>query len=354
VIGGGPPSFKRRATPPPAQRKTIDFALIGAARRIMESALSVVPGELVVIVYDQAREALGAALCDAVDLVSARSEAYMLESFGARPLAGIPDPIRDALARAQASVLIIGVDDPRELGLRRAFVELVERLKLRHAHLIGVTRRALVAGFNVEPARVVDMTRQVRLKVMGKTKLRYRSSYGTDLEVTFAPDTRWGEQVGIIRPGRWENLPAGHIFALPSSARGVFVANASLDTRFKGDSPSLLSSPPLRFEIEGGVCTNITSGDAELATAVLNHIKGTEHLDRIGQIVLGTNAGLVAPIGEPVFDQCVPGLHIVFGWTNPAVTGASWVSDKILCANATGGDLDVDGQPLLRAGRYLV
>jgi leucyl aminopeptidase (aminopeptidase T) len=333
-------------------KKTIDFALMGAARRIVE-AISVVPGENVVVVYDRAREAIGQSIVDAVQTTSAKVEAFMLESFGERPLGGVPEPLRDAMGRAQASVMLIGVDDPRELPLRREFVGLVESLKLRHAHVIGVTRRALIAGFNVEPARIVDMTRQVRVRITGKSTLRYRTAYGTDLEVTLNPDARWGEHVGIIRPGRWENLPAGQLFTSPANVKGVYVANASLDIGFKGQPPSL-ETAPVRFEIDEGACRAVTCDDPELAQAVDQHLRGTPDLDRVGQVALGTNPGLASPIGEPVFDQCVPGLHLVFGWTNPKVTGATWVANAILSANGSGGDLEVDGKVLMRSGRYLI
>jgi len=333
-------------------KKTVDFALMGAARRIVE-AISVVPGETVIIVYDQARETIASAIVDAVQMLPAKVETFMLENLGARPLQAVPDPLREGMGRAQASVMLIGVDDERELPLRREFVTLVESLKLRHAHVIGVTRGALIAGFNVEPARIVDMTRQVRLRITGRASFRYRTGYGTDLEVTLDPDARWGEHVGIIRPGRWENLPAGQLFTWPKDVRGVFVANASLDISFKGQSPSVQTAA-VRFEIEEGRCRAVTSDDAELAQSVDRYLRATPDLDRVGQVALGTNPGLMSPIGEPVFDQCVPGLHLVFGWTNPKVTGAPWVANAILSANGAGGDLEVDGKALMRAGRYLL
>ncbi len=98
----------------------------------------------------------------------------------------------------------------------------------------------------------------------------------------------------------------------------------------------------------------MTCGDTELAAHIARHLKSTENLDRIGQIVLGTNPGLASPIGEVVYDACVPGMHVVFGWSNPKSTGAPWVAQGILVANGAGGDLDVDGQAVMRAGRYLV
>lgn len=333
-------------------KKTVDFALMGAARRIVE-AISVVRGETVLVVYDRAREATGHSIVDAIEALQAKAEVFMLETLGPRPLLAVPGALNEAMGRAQASVMLIGVDEPREVPFRRELVGIVEQLKLRHAHIIGVTRKALVGGFNVEPARIVEMTRKVRMRVMDKRTLHYRTSYGTDLDVTLQPNARWGEHVGIIRPGRWENLPAGQLFTWPANVKGVFVANASLDVCFQGQTPSVQATP-VRFEIDGGACRTVSSEDAALARAVDRYLRSTQDLDRVAQVALGTNPGLMSPIGEPVFDQCVPGLHIVFGWTNPMVTGASWMADAILSANGSGGDLVVDGELLIRSGRYLV
>lgn len=351
----GPPSKRRpTAAPAPSYRKTVDFALIGAARRIVESALSVVPGERVVVVFDKAREGIISALVDAVESVSARAMTFVVEDFGPRPLSQVPEGIERALSEAQASILLIGADDPAEQPFRRDIVRCVESYKLRHAHLIGMTRKALVAGFNLDPARIADMTRAVRVKLIGKTELHYRTAAGTNLRATFDPDVRWTESVGIIRPGRFENLPAGHLHALPRDVSGVYVADASLDSAFTNKTPSLLGTPPVRFQLDGGRCRAITSDDAALAEAVWARMSSIEHLDRVGQIVLGTHPGLGSPIGEPIFDQCVPGLHLVFGWSNPQASGATWVAQGIIGGNAAGGDLDVDGQTLLRGGRYIV
>lgn len=333
-------------------KKTVDFALMGAARRIVE-AISVVRGETALVVYDRAREAIGHSIVDSIEALPAKAEVFMLEELGSRPLLAVPAALRDAMGRAQASVLLIGVDEPREIPFRREFVDVVESLKLRHAHIIGVTRKALVGGFNVEPARIVEMTRKVRMRVMDKRTLHYRTGHGTDLEVTLAQGARWGEHVGIIRPGRWENLPAGQLFTCPAGVKGVFVADASLDISFNGQAPSVQATP-VRFEIDAGLCRAVSSDDAGLARAVDRYLRSTRDLDRVAQVALGTNPGLMSPIGEPVFDQCVPGLHLVFGWTNPKVTGASWMADAILSANGTGGDLVVDGDLLMRFGRYLL
>jgi leucyl aminopeptidase (aminopeptidase T) len=80
-----------------------------------------------------------------------------------------------------------------------------------------------------------------------------------------------------------------------------------------------------------------------------------EHnLTRVGGVSLGTNIGIVAPTGEVVADQNVPGLHLTFGSAAADQTGATWSTRAELALASFGGDVDLDGAPLLRAGRYMV
>jgi hypothetical protein len=61
-----------------------------------------------------------------------------------------------------------------------------------------------------------------------------------------------------------------------------------------------------------------------------------------------------APLGELLCDQNLPGLHIGFGATFAEQTGARWNVQSQLSMTATSGDVDLDGTPLLRRGRYLI
>lgn len=78
------------------------------------------------------------------------------------------------------------------------------------------------------------------------------------------------------------------------------------------------------------------------------------HGDRVGTIVLGTNVGLSEPLGETACDLGLPGLHLSFGDTFADQTGATWTSRVQVTVTAGSADVDLDGAPLLRAGRYLV
>jgi len=76
-------------------------------------------------------------------------------------------------------------------------------------------------------------------------------------------------------------------------------------------------------------------------------------VDRVGLIVLGTNVGMRDPVGEILCDQNLPGMHLGLGTTWQSETGASWDAQGQLILAASYCDLDLDGAPLVRGGRYL-
>jgi aminopeptidase len=355
-----PPRGLRSSHPPPPRRISaralriapIDYDLANAARRVVESALGTVAGETIVLIVDEARRELGATLAEVARVAGARPVLFELETLGARPFRYVPDPVRAALQTAQASVLLIGFDDS-ELGMRFELVGLAKTLSLRHAHMVGVTRASMIAGLAVDPARILDATRAVRTRLQPSSVLRLRTAAGSDLVVKTDPACRWAEHVGVIRPGKWENLPAGEIVTCPLDVRGVFVADASIGGHF-GQAAGLLAPRPVRVEIEGGVCKSVRCGDLSLQRDVEHFLRSEINGDRVGTISIGTNVGMHTPIGDVLCDQNLPGLHVGFGSTFAEQTGATWdarIQVTMACANA---DVDLDGAALLRQGRYLV
>ena len=311
-----------------------------------------VAGDRVVIVVDGAREAVGATLAELARTLGAEPELVLLEKLGRRPLRNLPTQLRAELSRAQASVLLVGFEEG-ERQMRREYVELVTELRLRHAHMVGVGRRTLLAGFSVDPQRIVDATRAVRTRLREDSVLRLRSPAGSDLEVKLDPKCRWQERVGLVRPGRWENLPSGELFTCPMDVNGVFVADASMGGPI-GAAAGALSRSPVRVDIKAGQCRSVQCIDRGLVSAVEAALRAERNGDRVGMVVLGTNVGMRDATGEVVSDQNLPGLHLAFGATLADQTGASWDSPGQLLLTATNADLDLDGTPLVRQGRYLV
>jgi aminopeptidase len=345
--------------PPPRSRtpfnlklNVLDFDLSQASRRVVEGSLGIVAGDRFVIVVDEAREPLGAALSDAARAVGGLPEIVILEKLGRRPLRAVPPSLKALLTAAQASVLLVSFEEG-EWEMRLELVTAVSELSLRHGHMVGLGRKAMLTGFSVDPQRVLDATRAVRMRLRPDSTLHLRSPLGSDLTVKLDPQTRWQERVGLIRPGRWENLPSGELFTCPADVNGVFYADASLGGSV-GAQAGVVSRTPVRFEIKGGVCRGVQSSDRTLSGGVESALRAERYGDRVGMLVLGTNVGIRDATGEVICDQNLPGLHIGFGATFSKQTGASWDSPSQLVATAGSGDVDLDGTPLLRNGRYLV
>jgi aminopeptidase len=352
-----PPPSRHSASRLPAPRVTVrlsavDFDVVNAGRRILEGALGVVPGERVVVLLDRARADLASVLNEVAQSLGAVALVFVMEEFGERPLRELPAPVIEALANAQVSILLVSYNDA-ELSMRRDMLTYITEHRLRHAHMVGVTRASLITGFSVDPSRIFDATRAVRMRIRPDSKLHLKSAAGSDLTITIPPTHRWVEHVGSIRPGRWENLPTGALVTAVGDASGVFVADASLGAEI-GASAGTLERTPVRFEIEGGVCKHVKCTDLALKRSIEDLLHREHDLDRVGLVILGTNIGIVRATGEICCDQNMPGLHIGFGATFPEFTGASWSSRGQLLATSSSGDVDLDGTPILRSGRYIV
>ena len=330
----------------------VDFDLVNAARRILEGSLSLVPGELVFVIVDRARAELVPPLKEVALLAGAKLEVAILEDLGMRPLTALPKAIEERLPKAQATVLLAGFVEG-EQGMRLQLLERVRELGLRHAHMIGVTRRAMLAGFSVDPTRILDATRALRMRLRPTSTLHARSPNGTDLTVKLNPLYRWVEHVGVIRPGRWENLPSGELMTAPDHVSGVFVCDASLGGPY-GAAAGLLTRNPLRLEIEDSTVKSFHCNDSNVMRGIESFLANDRYCSQVGTVVLGTNVGLLSPIGELVCDQNLPGLHMSLGSRFSDVTGAPSTTTSQLSLTTSGGDVDLDGAPLLRAGRYMV
>lgn len=329
-----------------------DFDLVNAARRILEGSLSLVPGETVLVIVDRARIDLIPPLAEVASLIRAKCDVVVLEDHGMRPFHDLPKYVDERVSQAQATILLAGFVDG-EHPMRLRLLERVRELGLRHAHMVGVTRRAMLAGFSVDPTRILDATRAVRMRLRPSSTLHSRTSSGTDLTVKLNPAHRWAEHVGVIRPGRWENLPSGELMTAPQTVNGTFVCDASLGGSF-GAAAGLLTRTPLRLEIEDGVVKSFHCSDGNVHRGIEQFIAQDRYSGHIGTMILGTNVGLLSPIGELVCDQNLPGLHISLGSTFSDVTGASPTTTTQLSLTSSGGDVDLDGAPLIRAGRYMV
>ena len=117
-------------------------------------------------------------------------------------------------ARAQAN----------ELGSRMQMTDIVNRRRMRHAHMVNITRQIMLEGMRADyrrgrshQPRVLDIVRPART-------IRATTPAGTRLHARRSiPRYRWIKTSGLITPEKWGNLPGGEVFTTPGEVNGTFV-----------------------------------------------------------------------------------------------------------------------------------
>ncbi|MGZ3422683.1 MAG: hypothetical protein ACXVEF_16960 [Polyangiales bacterium] len=329
-----------------------DIALATAARRLVESTLGLHPGQRLLVVHDEAHRPIAEAICDAAATTAAQASTCSLETFGPRPHVRLNGDLRKRVSEAHATILL--VDLVREEGRMRAdFVEATSAAGIKHAHMIGVTRDALMAGLSTEPTRIASLARALRRKLMPGSKIHVRSARGTDLVIRCNPALSWTEASGALRPGEYANVPSGEMMAHPAEVDGTYVADGTLGD-VDGVMSAVLSDAPVIFKIDRCRISSIESKSTVRAVKLRQRFSELRDLDRVGMVVFGTNLGLSDPTGAIAVDQKAPGVHLSFGHTMRARTGAAWDLSAWVAVTATALDVDIDSAPVLRGGRYLV
>jgi len=329
-----------------------DHGLVLAAKRVVDGSLGLVRGERLLVVADTGTTAFGQALTDAAGELGATGQMICLEDLGARPHRTLHARVRDAVAQAQASVLHISFQ-PDELPMRAKFVDLAAMMRLRHAHMIGVTRASIMAGLTTDARRIAEIARALRIRIRPASVAEVRSAAGTRLKVRFEPWCRWYETSGVIRAGTRVNLPAGELVTSPASVDGVYVADGAAGDP-DGTLQLRLGSTPVKLEFAASVVSNIETRDSSILQRLQQMLRATKNLDRAGLVNFGTNVGMTELAGDIFTSQKLPGVHVSLGMTFPERTGASWDCQQWIAFTAMNVDVDIDGTAVMRGGRYLL
>ena len=126
--------------------------LMDGARNAVETCLAVMPGERVVLIFDEPSREVAASLAAALENRRANWQGFCVEDYSPRPLVDAPGPVLAALETADAGILcfqpLIG-----ELTARRQIVGIVERRRIRYAHMVSVTPQIMQEGMRRITAR---------------------------------------------------------------------------------------------------------------------------------------------------------------------------------------------------------
>lgn len=329
-----------------------DLELIPGARNAIRVCLRLRPEERITIITDAASRVIAGALQAEVERVGSDFSLFVLEHHARRPLQFMPELILQDLATSQASILAVQ-SQPGELAPRTEVTAVVNHHRIRHAHMVGITSAIMRGGMRADFHQIDALSRRLIERARQVERIRCTTPGGTEFEAEFSPKLKWLKTSGIIQKDKWGNLPGGEILTSPWNTNGVFVVDGVvgdyLCARY-GD----LQEAPLAIEVENSRIRALKSENKDLLDDFRLYTSSDENSNRVGEFAIGTNTACTHVIGNILQDEKIPGIHIAFGDPYAEHTGANWMSKTHI--DCVGRDFDIwfDGDPVMRAGKFLL
>lgn len=327
------------------------------AQSAIKTCLRVQPEEKATLIFDRQTLAIAAALATEFEEAGANWNAFCLEDLAARPLIDMPPEILADMESSEVSIFAVVVQQ-NELRSRMQMTEVVNRRKMRHAHMVNITPQIMCDGMRADFALVDRLSQKVIEKARKAAYIRATTPAGTDIRADLNPEYKWLKTSGIISPDKWGNLPGGEIFTTPGEVNGTFVVDGVVGD-FLCARYGLLEATPLRIEIVANRITACHSENAHLEKDFWAYTHTDENSDRVGEFAIGTNIGIGRVIGNILQDEKFPGIHIAFGNPYGEHTGAGWFSSTHI--DVVGlrfsiwlGAADGSEEQIMRDGRFLI
>src|SRR5438876_9596398 len=216
--------------------------LAAGAGNAIEVCLAITAEDRVALMADEASSAVAASLATALESVGARWNGVLVERTATRPLQRAPGAVLDILQSADAGILCVQPGEG-ELGARMEIVSLVERRRIRYAHMVGVTPEIMRQGMRADYRRVDALSQRLCERMRQAERLRVTTPAGTSFTASFDPSLAWIKTTGPISSRYWSTLPAGEVFTPPASVDGTFVCNATTGDYFGPNSRALNATP---------------------------------------------------------------------------------------------------------------
>jgi aminopeptidase len=329
-----------------------DPELTPGARNGVNVCLRIQPSEKVTVITDEATQEIAASLVRELETVGAPYRAWILEELAPRPLIDFPREIADDLETSQVSIFAVQAQ-ANELKSRMQMTDVVNRRKIRHAHMVNINRQIMLEGMRADFLKVDRISTRVVEIVRRAKQVRAKTSAGTDLVADLNPAYHWLKTSGIISPDKWGNLPGGEVFTTPGEVNGTFVIDGVVGDWLCAKFGSLRENP-LTIRVKGNRLTEAHSANRELENDFWQYTHTDENSDRVGEFAIGTNIELKDVIGQILQDEKYPGIHIAFGNPYGAHTGAEWYSSTHIDVVGRNFDIWVDDQQIMRNGQFLL
>jgi leucyl aminopeptidase (aminopeptidase T) len=240
-----------------------------------------------------------------------------------------------------------------ELRTRMQMTDVVNRRKMRHAHMVNIDRRIMLEGMRADFAEVDRISTQVWQMAAAAREIRATNPAGTDIVGRFSPRLKWLKTSGIISPNKWGNLPGGETLTTPERVDGRFVIDGVVGD-YLCEKYGDLRENPLTIEVVESRLREAHCANKELEAEFWSYCHTDENSDRVGEFAIGTNTAVHDVIGNILQDEKIPGIHIAFGNPYGAHTGADWYSATHIDVVGRNFDIWIDGRQIMRGGAFLL
>ncbi len=331
---------------------TFDPELSPGARNAVRTCLRIEPTEKVTLITDRVSEEIAAAIAAELEAVGCPWRSFLLEDLAPRPLTGMPQEVLDDMETSSVSIFAV-VAQQNELKSRMQMTDVVNRRKMRHAHMVNIEKRIMLEGMRADFLKVDALSVEVRNIAAQSKVIRATTAAGTDIVAAMNPNYNWIKTSGIISTNKWGNLPGGECFTTPGEVNGVFVIDGVVGDYLcakYGD----LRHQPLTVWIEKNRMVRAESANQELRDEFWEYCHRDENSDRVGEFAIGTNLALKDVVGNILQDEKIPGVHIAFGNPYGAHTGADWYSCTHIDVVGRRFNIWADERQIMRDGEFLI
>jgi leucyl aminopeptidase (aminopeptidase T) len=329
-----------------------DPELIEGAHNAVFVCLKIQPSEKVTLITDHASEEIAASLIAELNNAHCTYNSFVLEDLAPRPLRDMPDLVLHDLATSNVSIFAVKAQ-PNELRTRMQMCEVVNRNKLRHAHMVNIEKKIMLEGMRADFRKVDELTKRVMAIARTARRIRATTPAGTDITADLTQDYQWIPTSGIISRDKWGNLPGGETFTAPQEVNGTFVVDGVVGDYLcakYGD----LQQTPLTLEIKGNRLVSARCDNKELEREFWEYTHRDENSDRVGEFAIGTNLAVHEVVGNILQDEKIPGVHMAFGDPYGLHTGAKWTSTTHIDVVGRNFDICADDRQIMKNGRFLV
>ncbi|HUE51967.1 MAG TPA: aminopeptidase [Terriglobales bacterium] len=336
----------------PLSKLPFDPELTPGARNAVQVCLRIQSDEKVTIITDEATKEIAASIVREIENVGSPYRVWILEDLAPRPLTDLPPEVLEDLETTQVSIFAVQAQT-NELRSRMQMTGVINRRKIRHAHMVNINRQIMLEGMRADFLKVDRISAKVVETVRRAKQIRAKTAAGTDLIADLNPNYQWIKTSGIISPDKWGNLPGGEVFTTPGEVNGTFVIDGVVGDWLCAKFGSLRENP-LTIRMKGNRLTEAHSVNRELEDNFWRYTHTDDNSDRVGEFAIGTNIELKDVIGQILQDEKFPGVHIAFGNPYGEHTGAKWYSATHIDVVGRNFDIWADNEQIMRHGRFLL